>query len=152
MSHTSVLKTIKINNIDALREAVEFLNSEGIPCSLVENQYARMYYDQQGGKCDYVLKLSNCNYDVGFQKQSDGSYAPIFDTHAGYLERVLGTPNCPVPKTAEERNAAAITRLLDCYAVHAAKSELQNSGDYYSYDVAYDKSEGAYTLEATQSY
>lgn len=153
MSHTSVLKTIKITNISALQQAVEYLQNQGVNCSLVENAKPRMYYDNQHGKCDYVLKLTDCVYDVGFDKQADGSYAPVFDSWGQHLQKQIGMPtSCPIPKTQEEQQAAAISRLLDCYAIHAAKEELSQSGEYYSFEVGYDTADGSYTLEATQSY
>lgn len=153
MSHTSVLKTIKIVNIDALRAAAEYLKEQGVNCELVENAKPRMYYDNQHGKCDYVLKLKDCVYDVGFDKQADGSYAPVFDSWGQHLQKQIGLPlSCPMPNTEEERQAAAITRLLDCYAIHAAKAELEDSGTYYSIEIGYNASDGTYNLEATESY
>lgn len=153
MSHTTVLKTIQIRNIDALRESVLYLKEQGVNCELIENAVPRMYYDNQHAKCDYVLKLTDAIYDVGFAKQADGTYLPVFDSYAGHIQKQIGMPNsCPVPKTTEEKAAATVSRLLDCYAIHAAKAELVESGNYYTFNVGYDNAEGSYTLEATESY
>jgi hypothetical protein len=153
LSHTTVLKTIQIKSVSALQSAIEYLKSQGVDCDLVEGSTPRMYYPDQHTNCDYVLKLNKAVYDIGFEKQKDGSYAPVYDSYAGYIQKEVGAPtSCPVPKTEEERQAMAVSRLLDCYAVMAAKEELQNSGNYYSYSVDYDKTDGSYTLEATESY
>ena len=153
MSHTTTLKTIQIKSVAALQEAVEFLSSQGINCELQQNVVPRMYYDNQVGKCDYVLKLRDCAYDVGFQKQDDGSYLPVYDSWAGHLQNVIGSPTtCEIPTTEEGRQAASVARLLDCYAVHAAKKELEDSGAYYNYTVLYNDQDGSYTLEAEESY
>jgi hypothetical protein len=151
MSHTTVLKTIQIKNITALQEAVDYLKSQGVNCELVKDAKPRMYYPDQVGKCDYVIKLKDCVYDVGFEKQKDGSYAPMFDSWGGHVQKFIGQPaSCPVPTTQEEKQAATISRLLDCYAIHAAKGELENTGTYYSYEVAYSEADGSYTLEAEE--
>ena len=153
MSHTTTLKTVSLKSVEALKQAVEYLQSQGVKCTLAEKVKPRMYYKDQYGVCDYVLQLSESQYDVGFAKQSDGSYLPVFDSHGGYIQKQIGLPSsCPVPKTTEERAAATVSRLLDCYAVHAAKLTLQESGTYYSYEIGYDSKDASYTLEATESY
>jgi hypothetical protein len=153
VSHTTVLKTIQIRSISALKEAVEYLKAQGVNCEIVENAKPRMYYANQYETCDYVLKLKDCVYDVGFAKQADGTYVPVFDSWDNAIQKQIGLPSsCKMPTTTEEKQAAAVSRLLDCYAVHAAKEELTNSGEYYSFEVGYEKSDGSYTLEATQSY
>lgn len=153
MSHTTTLKTVSLNNVTALQEAVEFLKSQGVKCDLKQDIKPRMYYQDQYAKCDYVLQLHNSPYDVGFAKQKDGTYLPVFDSWNGHIQKEIGMPStCPVPKTEEERAAAVVSRLLDCYAVHAAKTTLEESGTYYAYEVGYDKTDGSYTLEATETY
>jgi hypothetical protein len=153
MSHTTTLKGIKIQNTEALKESVQFLQQQGVKCELLENATPRMYYNNQHGKCDFVLKLADSPYDVGFDKQADGSYVPVYDSWGGHIQKAIGSPtSCPVPKTAEEKAATTVARLLDCYSIHAAKSELQNSGEYYQYEVSYDTTDGSYTLEASELY
>lgn len=149
MSHTTTLKTIKIDDIAALEEAVEFLKQRGLKASLIKDAKPRMYYNNQYGICDYVLRLDNSPYDVGFSKQKDGSYAPVFDSWAGHLQRQIGNPStCKVPTTAEEREAAAVASLLNAYGVHAAKRQLEQEG-YYGYEIEVDAKDNSYTLTAT---
>ena len=152
MSHTTTLKTIKISDVEALKDAVAFLVERGLKATLVENAKPRMYYNNQHGNCDYVLKLQDSIYDVGFDKQADGSYAPVFDSWGGHIQKQIGNPSsCAVPKTEEERQAAAVASLLNAYGVMAAKNELQNSG-YYGYEVTVDAKDNSFTLEMTEGY
>jgi hypothetical protein len=153
MSHTTTLKTVSLKDAEALKAAAEYLKGQGVNCTLAENVKPRMYYKDQYGVCDFVLQLHDTQYDVGFAKQADGSYLPVYDSHAGYIQNQIGMPaSCPIPKTEEERAAATISRLLDCYSVMAAKNELQRSGTYYEMEIGYDQTDGSYTLEATELY
>lgn len=150
MSHTTTLKGIKISDPIALQEAVEFLRERGLNAELIENAVPRMYYANQYGKCDYVLRLANSPYDIGFAKQEDGSYAPVFDSWAGHLQKQIGNPSsCKVPTTAEEREAAAVASLLNSYGVHAAKRQLEAEG-YYGFQISVNNEDNSYVLEATQ--
>jgi hypothetical protein len=150
MSHTTTLKTVKIQDIAALQEAVEFLKVRGLEAELLQDVQPRMYYGNQYGKCDYVLRLKNSPYDVGFAKQKDGSYSPVFDSWAGHLQKQIGNPSsCKVPTTAEEREAAAVSSLLNAYGVHAAKRQLEQEG-YYGYEINVDPTDNSYTLSMDQ--
>lgn len=149
MSHTTTLKSVAINDVAALQDAVNFLKERGLEADLLENVKPRMYYDNQYGVCDYVLRLKNSPYDIGFAKQKDGSYAPVFDSWAGHLQRQIGNPDtCKIPTTPEEREAAAVASLLNAYGVHAAKRQLESEG-YYGFEITVDPSDNSYTLEAT---
>lgn len=150
MSHTTTLKNVQINDIAALKEAVAFLKERGLEADLLENVVPRMYYGNQYGKCDYVLRLKNSPYDVGFAKQKDGAYAPVFDSWAGHLQKQIGNPtSCKVPTTAEEREVVAVASLLNAYGVHAAKNQLQEQG-YYGYEIEVDATDNSYTLTASE--
>lgn len=150
MSHTTTLKSVAINDIVALEEAVTFLKERGLDAELIQDAKPRMYYENQYGKCDYVLRLKNSPYDIGFAKQADGSYAPVFDSWNGYLQSQIGNPSsCKIPTTAEEREAAAVASLLNAYGVHAAKRQLESEG-YYNFDISVNPEDNSYILEATQ--
>lgn len=149
MSHTTTLKTVNINDTQALEDAVAFMKERGLKATLLRDTTPRMYYDNQYGKCDYVLRLDNSKYDIGFAKQADGSYAPVFDSWAGELQRVIGNPShCKVPVSQEEREAAAVASLLNAYGVHAAKRQLESEG-YYGFEITINPEDNSYTLEAT---
>lgn len=111
-----------------------------------------MYYGNQYGVCDYILRLENSPYDVGFAKQKDGSYLPVFDSWAGHLQKQIGNPtSCKMPTTPEEREAAAVASLLNAYGVMAAKRQLESEG-YYGYEIEVDAKDNSYTLTATEGY
>lgn len=149
MSHTTTLKSVSISDTVALQEAVDFLKARGLDAELVQNVKPRMYYDNQYGVCDYVLRLKNSPYDIGFSKQEDGTYAPVFDSWGQHLQKQIGNPSsCKIPTTAEEREAAAVASLLNAYGVHAAKRQLESEG-YYNFDIAINPEDNSYTLEAT---
>jgi len=128
MSHTTSIGNVSITDIDALRTAVAKLKEQGINCDLVENEKPRMYYNNQHGKCDYVLKLHDCPYDIGFDKQENGSYVPVFDEWAGHVQKQLGC-NCPTDN-AEDRSKAHIGKLMQGYATEAAINAATAQGYY----------------------
>lgn len=126
MSHTTAIKSVPIKDIAALKRAVADLQSEGIKCELVEGQRPRMYYKDQHGICDYVLKLPG-SYDVGFDKQKDGTYAPVFDSHANHVGKHLAA-SCPMPNTAEGRQQHHIGKLMQGYSKYAAINAAVKAG------------------------
>lgn len=133
MSHTTTIKGLAIKDLSAMRSAVAKLKSQGINCDLVANAAPRMYYPDQYRKdkgratCEFVLKLHDGQYDVGFEKQADGSYAPIFDDHARYVANKLGA-SCPMPNTPEGRHVHQIGKFMQAYAVDAATNAAIASG------------------------
>lgn len=133
MSHTTTLKGVQINDLSALRSAVAELQQAGVRCELQERTKPRMYYGNQHGVCDYTLHLSDCPYDVGFDKQADGTYAPVFDEWANHVKGQIGA-TCPVPghETPEDRTLAHIGRFLQSYAKHAAINAATAAGHIVS--------------------
>ena len=119
MSHTTTIKCVAINDIEALKMAVNEIRAGGVDCELVEDARPRMYYSEQGPKCPYVLKLKGGSYDVGFQQQADGSYAAVLDTFGGHVQKQVGA-TCAIPDTEEGRARHAIGRLSQLYAKNAA--------------------------------
>lgn len=122
MSHTSTIKGIAITDPAVMNKAVQNLQAKGVNCSLIQNATPRMYYRHQEaevGVCDFVLKLPNAKYDVGFKKQDDGSYAAIFDEWANSVAGQVGA-TCAIPTTPEERSLWAIGQFAQEYAQEAA--------------------------------
>lgn len=118
MSHTTTLKSVVVRDTQALRSAVTKLQGQGIRCSLQENVVPRMYYQNQHTACAFVVKLDDCKYDVGFDKQTDGTYAPVFDEWAGHIGKVIGV-DTPLGATEETKTEAAIGKLMQAYSEHA---------------------------------
>lgn len=127
MSHTTKLNNVTIRDVSAMQSAVEALRAKGIQCSLVQNAKPRMYYSNQHSNSDYVLKLDNCPYDVGFDKQQDGTYAPVFDEWAGNVGRQLGAA-CPMPNTPEGRAQHQIGQFMQEYAKAATINQAIAQG------------------------
>ncbi len=123
MSHTTELKSVVIRDVAALRQAVEALaNERGIRCHLVENSKPRMYSASQGPQCEYVLKLEDGPYDVGFKQQEDGTFIPVFDEWNKHVAGQVGADVnvCPIPTTAEGRAQHQIGQVMQEYAKAAA--------------------------------
>lgn len=155
MSNTIIVTAVAIRDIESLKLAVKELQAAGINCSLVEKAVPRLYYPEQlqksvadGGLgrstdvCDYVLKLDDSPYDVGFIKDEHGVYRPVFDdftlhratTKYKDVQSVLGVPFNPAKVNAkmkpadmamhkfveQENYAYRIGKLTRAYSKHNA--------------------------------
>jgi hypothetical protein len=127
MSHTTTLKGVVIKDVSALRAAVAELITQGVNCALLENAKPRMYYKDQHQNSAFVLNLKDSQYDVGFDKQSDGSYSPVFDQWSNYVSSKIGAA-CPLPTTAEGKAQHAIGKLLQSYQKHVAINQAVMAG------------------------
>lgn len=127
MSHTTTIKSVAIRDTAAMEAAAQELAASGVKCRMVRDQKPRMYYSNQHGACAYVLKLDDCPYDIGFDRQSDGTYAPVFDEWAGHVKGQIGAA-CPIPNSPEGRAQHAIGRFMQSYAKHAAINSAVMSG------------------------
>lgn len=126
MSHTTSISAVKISSIEALRAAVAELNMNGIRCELKANETPRAYYSEQSGlgRADYVLRMENSRYDVGFYRQEDDTYEARADFWASEISRELGSRTV----APERRDQAQIGKLLQLYAVHAATEAARRKG------------------------
>lgn len=127
MSHTSEISNIVFSDIAALKAAVNELSSKGIKCALVENAKPRAYYSNQQGmeQAPYVLQLHDAPYDVGFYAKSKGAgYVARTDLFAGHVARILGA----TAKPGEEAQQAALGKLYQTYAIHAATRKAVQQG------------------------
>lgn len=138
MSHTTTLKTTLIRDITALEAAVADLKAAGVDCDLLQNVKPRMYFGNQHGECDYVLKLHRARYDVGFDKQADGSYVPVYDEFMGEVGKQIGAKACPLPRTAEGKAQHQIGQLMQNYGRHAAINAAVAQGYYVESTVTDD--------------
>lgn len=127
MSHTTTIDTIVFSDVDALQAAVNELAGKGVRCSLSKGGTPRAYFpDQTGmGPADYVLRLEDAPYDIGFYKdQSKGGYVARTDLFAGHISRILGAP-----KVNNESDAqAALGKLYRTYAAHAVTRQAMRQG------------------------
>ncbi len=127
MSHTTVMKNVVIRDISALKQAVSALKAKGINCELLENAKPRMYSSSQSPTCDYVLNLKNGSYDVGFQKQKDGTYVPVLDTWSSHISNQIGA-TCPMPHTEQGKAQHAIGQFMQEYSKAATVNAAMQQG------------------------
>jgi len=126
LSHTTTVRSVKITDINALQLAITQLKAEGVNIDLLQNAVPRMYYNNQHGKCAYVVKLHNSPYDVGLELQADGSYIPVFDEFSGHVAKQIGAKRAI--KRGEETAQHALGNLLQKYAVNVAVNTASMQG------------------------
>lgn len=126
MSHTTSIKAVKIQNIDALRSAIEEMNQSGTRLTLETGGKPRAYSTNQAGlgPADYVIRVAEASYDIGLYKQDDGSYEARTDFWNGSVERVLGGK----ATNAERREQAKLGKLFQMYGVHVATQQARRKG------------------------
>jgi hypothetical protein len=96
MSHWFSVKT-KFTNVNAVEKAAHEFG-----CLLRHRQKCRGY-NGQIKQCDLVIPLAG-EYDLGFEKQTDGSYTVSADFWSNYISHYLADP--AVLKNAEEKAKA----------------------------------------------
>ncbi len=92
MSHWFSVKT-KLNSVDAIKKAASQMGY-----MVVHNRKCRGYAGQETD-CDLVLRLPG-EYDIGFEKQEDGSYEIVADFWANHISDYLA--NADALKEAEK--------------------------------------------------
>jgi len=114
MSHTTKIKQVPMRSESAMRAAIAALKAKGVECSLLENVKPRMYYADQHKECPLVLHLPQSRYDVGFDRQDDGTLIPVFDGYRGDVGRQIGVNMDGLQGT--DRSASSIGQLLQEYS------------------------------------
>lgn len=163
MSHTTSVKSVPIKSVNALRSAVSELQSQGIKCELVANAVPRMYYRDQIARhvkaknpndyhfhdnpeeCDFVLKLPDAYYDIGFLRDKKGNLVPFFDdydysgmgsngTGSRGIKAVLGakfqgaTEHWSGQREAGQQQLHSVGKLLQGYSKHAVMEQAAAHG------------------------
>jgi len=127
MSHTSEISSIVFTDIVALQAAVHDLQAAGVRCSLEKEGTPRAYFsNQQGmGPADYVLRLQDARFDVGFYYDAaKKAYVARTDLWAGHVASVLGAK----AKPGENQEQAALGKLYQAYGVQAATRQAVKQG------------------------
>lgn len=145
MSHNVTFDGVKIEDIDALRDAINELAKDGVKISLNESGTFRTWPGQPN-KADYTIQLADSNHDVGLIKQPDGTYLPVFDPYGGGVARSLGAEAqfCPVNDGGAARN---LGKLVQTYATCKAEREAASMGLMTTRN--YDKASGKVMLTVT---
>ena len=172
MSHTTELKSVPIKDINALRAAVNELKAQGLNVELEANAVPRMYSPDQlqrhmgrpSEQCDYVLRVKDAYYDVGFIRKEDGTFATVFDDYnyasssvpatregKGPIRDVLGAKyegrieHWSGRKDDTEQTLHSIGKLLQGYTKHATINAAVQAG--YQVQSAYTDAQGNVQLE-----
>jgi len=156
MSHTTTYKDIEIKSVQLLQQAVEFLKNEQvvgkkINCTLEQNAKPRMYYQNQLYKhkrketVDFVLRLHDCNYDIGFDwDEQTQTYELYYDNWNDYIRKEIGYYGEELKQILEARKKQSelsgrentlptdiqmdLGRFLKCYSLAVAKDAIDQSG------------------------
>ncbi len=113
MSHLATIKT-QFKDIEAVAEAAKSLG-----CTLQQGGKTRMYGSAQA--CGYTITLPGY-YDVGFQKQPDGTYSVVCDTEI-MLDRDNGRNN-----DARRILGNGLSRLKQEYSYGVAAKQARKQG------------------------
>ena len=127
MSHTTEVLDIVFNDIEALTMAVKELNAAGVRCTLEKGGKPRAYFENQEGmgEADYVLRLQDSPYDVGFYQNAKlkGMVART-DLFQNRVAKVLGVQ----ARDKESTTQAAMGKLYQAYAVNATIRQATKQG------------------------
>lgn len=148
MSHSTLIKSVPIKDLQALRQAVSELAKRGVRCELQQNAEPRMYYPQQLKKdmgrataeANYVLCLHDAYYDVALVENKEGHLEPVFDdygspsysvpatqTGKGPIKQYIGLP-VPQDTPYDERLSYSIAQFLQLYTKHATINAARAQG------------------------
>ena len=123
MSHTTVVKTM-VKNLTELKAALSILAKErGFQYKILENEIPKMFFgDQYKEKCDLVIRIEGCRFDVGFKyNEQKKGYEAVLDTFAGSVKQYLGTEKNS-PEHTEGENA--LGRLMHLYAYRVVTNKI----------------------------
>ena len=127
MSHTSTINAVVISDVAALRAAIDELKRNGVKCDLLENAVPRAYYTNQAGleQAPYVVQLHDARYDVGLYAREDGKgFEARADLFLNSVQGQIGSER----SDGESHEQAAMGKLFNLYAVHAATRKATQQG------------------------
>lgn len=135
MSNNAIINAVSINDVNAIRAAVDELKQQGVNIALKENAKQRSYFTSQEILCPYVLHLPDCRFDVGLKAKAGGGYEMVCDLHNGLIAQHLGTT-----KGTSDSEQKAVGRFLQTYAKHAAMNAATAAG--HMIEQCYNDEEG----------
>lgn len=127
MSHVTTLKGVTIKSEKALKKAAAKLKKQGVNCELVTNQKPRVHGYDAAPQCDYVLKLKDGAYDVGFKKNKAGEFEPVFDTYQNHVGKQIGA-TCPLPNTPGGKQQHQMGKFMQAYQEEVAREQAARQG------------------------
>lgn len=136
MSHNVKIEGVQIADLDALQDAINELQSQGIPINLERTADSFRTYRGQENQCDAAIMLSGANHDIGLRKKEDGTYDIVFDPYSEGRQGIGSFLGVPGANTGYGGNArASIGKLLQAYAVCKVEREAAMQGYMTTRDV-----------------
>jgi hypothetical protein len=94
MSHISET-TVRFDSKEAIRKMCELLPQQ----FQFHDRFTFRSYGRDSWECDFAIGVTGASYEVGFQKQKDGTLKPLVDWwQSGGLVGPLGGKDMPVLK------------------------------------------------------
>lgn len=127
MSHTTVVKDVRVHDLNHLRTAVENLNtSQSLGLTYEDGGMVNLWSTKRNVAAN--VRVPGTRFNVGFAAAEDGNgYVPVFDAHGGEIYRVLGQGR-EIAQTAEERNLSNIGKLMQAHTLAALTSAAMMQG------------------------
>ncbi len=145
MSHVADCN-IEVRDLNAFEQAVKALGGELIRGQQTFRWYGRFLNDWQSdraavnrrdpatfGKCEHAVKFPGINYEVGLQRNADGSFTPVYDNYGGYgshdgqkLERIIGVGGA---KLKDEYGCAVTMRMMARKGFRVARQVDAKTGE-----------------------
>ena len=131
MSHNVVVNNIKITDLVALEQAVNELKQAGSNISIAYNCRYRGYDTRQSiDNMPVVIKLHDAPWDIGFGKDEQGNYNPVFDPYKGYVQKEVGYYAGELDSKSCDVNSPSIHlgRLIQHYTACKIEREVAMQG------------------------
>jgi len=137
MSHNVVASGVQFTDLTVLASAVAALvKREGVEATFEYNADSKVqmrgYYRSE--PVDAVIKLPGERYDVGFQKQADGSFVPYFESNfrpRGFAASHTAKPieGAQMAKATMHNNVAAnLGKLVQEYTLQFQERNARRLG------------------------
>ncbi len=130
MSHNTAVKDVKINDINALSQAIQNLAQRGVNIGLQQNAHYRGYNSSMSGVRPWVITLPNAPYDIALVDAGDGSYSMELDTWNDHIARQVGAARGAVALTdkAHSKEQIAVGQIMQEYVACKLYNEAAARG------------------------
>lgn len=128
MSHNTVIKDVKITDLDALTTAVDQLIREGVNIAFDREATKFRTYRGQPDACQGAIRLPGEAFDIGLKREEDGTYVPVFD-HMLDQNRSIACAFTPGERRSDRHT---IGKLMQYYTAAKAEKEAALQGHMIS--------------------
>lgn len=141
MSHNTLIKDVKITDLDALDTAIAELQKEGVSISFDREATNFRTWRGQPDKCEGAIRLPGEQFDIGLRREADGSYVPVFD-HMLDRNQAIACAYTPGERRSDRHT---IGKLMQRYTVVKAEKEAALQGHMVTSRV-YDAATGEISI------